>query len=58
MVTSIYSKEILQNFAAKIPLGRLATAKDISNVVLFLSSSFNTYITGQSILADGGYTIV
>ncbi|MFH0987825.1 MAG: SDR family oxidoreductase [Parcubacteria group bacterium] len=38
-----------------IPVGRLATPADISNVVLFLSSELNTYISGQNIFVDGGY---
>jgi len=41
----------------QIPLGRLATPKDISNVVLFLCSESNTYITGTTILVDGGYVL-
>jgi len=41
----------------QIPLGRLATPKDISNVVLFLCSESNTYITGMTILVDGGYVL-
>lgn len=42
----------------QIPLGRLATPEEISRVVLFLSSSLNTYITGQNIVVDGGYVNV
>ena len=38
-----------------IPLGRLATPEDISNVVMFLCSDINTYISGQDIVVDGGF---
>ena len=41
----------------KIPLKRLASVSDISSLVLFLASEENTYITGQNITVDGGYTI-
>ena len=41
----------------RIPLKRLATVDDISSLVLFLASEENTYITGQNIIVDGGYTI-
>jgi len=38
-----------------IPLQRLAEPEEIANLVYFLSSDMNTYITGQTILIDGGY---
>lgn len=40
-----------------IPLGSVANHEDIANVVLFLSSSASSYITGQNILVDGGLTL-
>lgn len=48
----------IEDLTARIPLGRMASAEDISNVVIFLSSELNTYITGQNIIVDGGYTNV
>lgn len=39
-----------------IPLGRLAEPEEIAEVVYFLCSSANTYITGQVIFADGGFS--
>lgn len=40
-----------------IPLARLAKPKEIAELVHFLVSENNTYITGESILIDGGFTI-
>lgn len=40
-----------------IPIGRLANTIDIVNPIIFLISDFNTYITGQKIIVDGGFTI-
>lgn len=37
-----------------IPLGRLGTTDDIANATLFLSSEMSDYITGQTIVVDGG----
>ncbi|MFH1381687.1 MAG: SDR family NAD(P)-dependent oxidoreductase [Chloroflexota bacterium] len=39
---------------AKIPLGRLATVEDIVGPVLFLASDASAYITGQTLIIDGG----
>ena len=40
----------------KIPLGRLAETAEIAELAYFLCSDKNTYLTGQTILIDGGYT--
>jgi len=37
-----------------IPLQRLGTRQDVSNTVLYLASDLSSYVTGQTILADGG----
>ena len=50
--------EALEKIARGIPLGRLGTADDIANVVLFLASDRANFITGQTISVDGGYTMV
>ena len=41
-----------------IPMNRLGNVDEIANVVYWLASNDNTYLTGQQIIADGGYTIV
>jgi 3-oxoacyl-[acyl-carrier protein] reductase len=58
MVKKNFSAEKLQSLATSIPLGRLAEKTEISTLVLFLSSNLNTYITGQCIIIDGGYSIL
>ncbi|NDF02596.1 MAG: SDR family oxidoreductase [Actinobacteria bacterium] len=45
-------EKILQN----VPIGRLAQPEEIAQVVLWLASPQNTYITGQNIFVDGGFT--
>jgi meso-butanediol dehydrogenase/(S,S)-butanediol dehydrogenase/diacetyl reductase len=44
----------LAGMVAGIPLGRLETPYDVAGVVSFLASPDAGYITGQSIVADGG----
>jgi NAD(P)-dependent dehydrogenase (short-subunit alcohol dehydrogenase family) len=42
--------------AANIPLGRFATPDDIARAVVFLASDLASYITGQTLVVDGGAT--
>ncbi|HBY92771.1 MAG: SDR family oxidoreductase [Ardenticatenaceae bacterium] len=46
-----------QGFLARIPLGRLGQPDDIATVVLFLVSPMADYITGETIIVDGGYLL-
>lgn len=40
--------------AAKRPLGRIGTAEDIANAVLYLASDEASFVTGESLVVDGG----
>jgi len=44
-------------FLAKVPLGRKGQPEEIASVVSFLASDGASYITGQTIAVDGGWTI-
>ncbi|MCC7251795.1 3-oxoacyl-ACP reductase FabG [Hyphomicrobium sp.] len=46
--------EYLQSMAASIPLKKLGTVEDIGYAALFLASKEAAYITGQTIIVDGG----
>ena len=46
--------ETLKQLESEIPLGRLAETGDIIGSVLFLASDASSYITGHTIIADGG----
>lgn len=48
--------EAISEVSKQIPLGRLASPEEIAEVVAFLASSSNTYLTGQNIVVDGGFT--
>ena len=50
-------KEEIKNIKKDIPLQKFASVDDIANYVIFLSSDFNTYMSGQNILIDGGFSI-
>lgn len=40
-----------------IPLGRLATPEEVADVVVWLASERNTYLTGQTVVVDGGASL-
>jgi 3-oxoacyl-[acyl-carrier protein] reductase len=49
--------EALAQMATQIPLGKLGLPSDIANTMLFLASDAAAYITGQTIVVDGGSTL-
>lgn len=50
--------EELKKITDIIPIKRMAQPVEIANTVLFLCSELNSYMTGQNIIVDGGYTNV
>ena len=50
------SPEQIASLVAQTALGRLATPDEIAELVYFLGSDQNTYITGQVVVADGGFS--
>jgi 3-oxoacyl-[acyl-carrier protein] reductase len=49
---------MLAQIVRAIPLGRIGKPSDIANLVAFLVSDEANFITGQTIVSDGGYTIL
>lgn len=49
--------QVNRDIASRVPLGRLGTAEDIAGAMLFLASDLAAYITGQTIVVDGGSTL-
>ena len=52
------SKTEIMELCENIPLNRLAEAAEIANFVIFLCSDFNSFMTGQNLVIDGGFTNV
>jgi 3-oxoacyl-[acyl-carrier protein] reductase len=50
------SKAELDSISSNIPIGRMADPDEIANLIVYLCSDLNTYVTGQNITIDGGYT--
>jgi NAD(P)-dependent dehydrogenase (short-subunit alcohol dehydrogenase family) len=43
--------------AAMVPMGRVGQAKEVAQAVVFLCSDAASYITGQPLVVDGGFTV-
>lgn len=50
------TREQIEAIEKNIPAGRLAEPEEIAEATAFLASEKNSYITGQTILVDGGFT--
>jgi NAD(P)-dependent dehydrogenase (short-subunit alcohol dehydrogenase family) len=55
--TKSLTEEAKKQTIAIIPLARFGLPEDIANAVLFLASEKSDYITGQTIIVDGGWTL-
>ncbi len=51
------SESFIKMMEDAVPLGRLGTPRDVANAVLFLVSEDASYITGTTIIVDGGQTL-
>ncbi|MEK6727734.1 MAG: 3-oxoacyl-[acyl-carrier-protein] reductase, partial [Candidatus Omnitrophota bacterium] len=53
-MTAKLSDEVKEKMKVAIPLGRLGTPEDVAQACLFLASGDSNYITGQTMVVDGG----
>ena len=47
----------VKKYLLKTPLNRMGNEKDVANAVIFFSSELSSYITGQNLVVDGGYSV-
>lgn len=52
------SKVFQKKYINKTPLGRMCEPKEVAPSVIFLASKESSYITGATLVIDGGYSIV
>lgn len=53
----VHSEELRQKMVKAVPLRRLGRPEDIAGAALFLASEDASYITGHSLVVDGGMTV-
>jgi len=57
-MTDALTDDVKAQLLKEVPMGRLGTAEDIANTVVFLASDEASYITGQTIHVNGGMAMI
>jgi len=50
--------KLAHDWVSRIPLGRMGEPQDLDGLVLLLASDASSYLTGQTLVIDGGYTAI
>ncbi|MCR9203016.1 MAG: SDR family oxidoreductase [Halobacteriovoraceae bacterium] len=58
LTRTILTNDQIQELTSSVPMKRLGAPEEIAESASFLTSEQNTFITGQLIIADGGFTCV
>lgn len=56
-MTAVFSEELREKTLGEIPMGRYGRPEEVAAAVLFLSEDENGYITGHTLVVDGGLTM-
>ena len=56
-IVGVTPEQVIQGFLPRVPLQRMAEPDDIAKVVLFLVSGAADYMTGDTVVVDGGYLL-
>lgn len=57
LTASVLSTEEMAAMASEVPVGRFAEVSEIATIAVFLVSDLNSHMTGQTLIADGGFTV-
>ncbi len=50
-------EEFLEGYCARVPMGRMANEDEYNGTVVYLMSDASSYVTGATIMLDGGWTV-
>jgi 3-oxoacyl-[acyl-carrier protein] reductase len=57
LLKKVLGRSGINKMKKEIPLKKLGKTEDVANLILFLTSEYNSYITGQNYIIDGGYVV-
>ncbi len=57
MAQRLADPQIHESYVRNIPLGRVGLPEDLIGALLFLASPASDFVTGQTIIVDGGFTV-
>ena len=53
----LQSKKFIKNYIKRVPKNRMGKVDDLHTAIIYLSSDFSDYTTGQNIIVDGGLSL-
>ena len=48
---------MIEALTARIPMGRLGELDEVANAYVYLASELSSYVTGETIVVDGGWQV-
>ena len=58
LTRKVLGEQGMQEMATKVPIRRMGNPEEVARLVLWLASNENTFVSGQNIAIDGGFSRV